>query len=299
MKKLFKLAVNFTATLLMAVATFSLAACEDIKKVELKLSLYNYSDSAFYAEDDVKFSVELYRHLAPKTADKVLEHVKAGYYNGAIFYQETGYTSQIMMGDLKFENGELKQNLIDGKLPSEIYGEFDTNGTTGSNLVSEKGSIGIWRSYYASDANYKTSSNARNSGRATWYIPTSTVSGYNGYFCVFAQYDTEDAANSKAISAITAIFSNSDYYTEYVIYYTGEYEETKPDENYGLTFNAVLKENFNDSENGYNSEDKTYNGETVFEAEGNQLVSYNYRTVRIPKVEGGLLTAQVKTATVK
>ena len=299
MKKFFRLAVNFIAVAMIALATFSLAACEDIKKVELKLSIYNYSESSFYAEDDVKFTVELYRHLAPKTVDKVIEHVKAGYYDNAIFYQEAGYSSQIMLGDLKFENGELKQNLIKGKLPSQIYGEFERNGTTGSNLVNEKGSIGIWRSYYASDASYKTSSDARNSGRATWYIPTSTISGYNGYFCVFAQYDTQDSANSKAISALSSIFNNSDNYVEYVIYYTGEYNADKPNENYGLTFKAVLAEDFNDSENGYNSEDKTYNGDTVFEAEGDVLVCYNYRTVRIPKTEGGEIAAKVKTAKVK
>ncbi len=299
MKKFFRLAVNFMAVALMAVATFSLAACEDIKKVELKLSIYNYSDSTFYAEDDVKFTVELYRHLAPKTVDKVLEHVKAGYYDNAIFYKETGYSSQIMMGDLKFEDGELKQNLINGKLPSEIYGEFEHNGTTGSNLVSEKGSIGIWRSYYASDDSYKTSSAARDSGRATWYIPTSSISGYNDYFCIFAQYDTEDTANSTAISAISDIFSNSDYYTEYVIYYTGEYDVDKPDENHGLTFHAVLKEDWDDADTGYDADAKTYNGETVFEAEGDVLVCYNYKTVRIPKPVNGETGAKVKTATAK
>ena len=291
MKKLFKLAVNFMAALLMTVATFGLAACEDIKKVELKLSLYNYSDSTFYAEDDVKFTVELYRHLAPKTVDKVLEHVKAGYYDNAIFYKETGYSSQIMMGDLKFEDGELKQNLINGKLPSEIYGEFEKNGTTGSNLLNEKGSIGIWRSYYASDAGYTTSSDARDSGRATWYIPTSNISGYNGYFCIFAQYDTEDTANSTAINAISEIFSNSDYYTDYVIYYTGEYDE--------LEFHAVLKSEWNDADTGYDSENKTFGGDAVFEAEGNQLVCYNYKTVRIPKSVNGETGAKVKTATAK
>ncbi len=291
MKKLFKLAVNFMALALMAVCAFSFSACEDIKKVELKLSLYNYSDSTFYAEDDVKFSVELYRHLAPKTVDKVLEHVKAGYYDNAIFYKETGYSSQIMMGDLKFEDGELKQNLINGKFPSEIYGEFEANGTTGSNLVNEKGYIGIWRSYYASDASYKTSSEARNSGRATWYIPTSSISDYNGNFCVFAQYDTEDTANAKAISAISAIFSNFDYYTEYVIYYTGEYGE--------LEFHAVKKSDWDDADTGYDADAKTYNGETVFEAEGNQLVSYNYKTVRIPNMVNGEITAKVKNISVK
>ncbi|MBR0189179.1 MAG: peptidylprolyl isomerase [Clostridia bacterium] len=281
MKKLFKIAVNFMAVALMAVATFGFAACEDIKKLELSLNLYNYTDNAFYAENDVKFSVDLYRHLAPKTVDAVLEHVKNGYYNGAIFYEQNGI---IMVGDLKIdENGNVVQNLIGGKLPSEIYGEFESNGTTGSDLVNKKGSIGIWRSYYANDTDtYKTSSNARNSGRATWYIPTSEKSDYNGYFCIFAQYDTEDTANAKAIEAITAIFANADYYTEYVIYYTGEYNAEKPDENYGLEFHAVKKDDFDEDTE-------------VFEAEGQQLVCFNKKTVKIPNVVGGTVSAEIKS----
>lgn len=286
MKKLFKLAVNFMAVALMAVCSFGLAGCEDIKKLELSLSLYNYSDNAFYAESDVKFSIDLYRHLAPKTVDAVVAHVKAGYYDNAIFYQDASDSSLIFVGDLKLENGELKQNLIGGLLPSEIYGEFEAGGTKGSNLVSEKGSIGIWRSYYEQDNSYTTSSDARDSGRATWYLPTATKSAFNGYFCVFAKYDTEDTANAKAISTITSIFSNSAHYTEYVIYYTGEYNANKPDENYGLTFNAVKAEEFDEDTK-------------VFEAEGKELVCFNKKTVKIPNAINGEISAKIKSVKVK
>ena len=285
MKKLLKIAVNFMAVAIMAVCSFSLVACEDIKQLELSLNLYNYTDNVFYADSDVKFSVDLYRHLAPKTVDKVLEHVNNGYYNDAIFYEESGI---IMIGDLKIDgNGNVVQNLIDNKLPSEIYGEFEYNGTTGSDLINEKGSIGIWRSYYANDtATYKTSSKARNSGRATWYIPTAAKTDYNGYFCIFAQYDTADTANSKAIDAITAIFANSAYYTEYVVYYTGEYDKDKADENYGLTFNAVKKSDFDEDTE-------------VFEAEKEQLVCFNKKTVKIPNLVDGKVTAKVNSVKVK
>lgn len=295
MKKLFKTAVNFMAVALASVCAFSFAACEDIKKLELSLSLYNTTDGAFYVEDDVKFSVDLYRHLAPKTVDKVIEYVKSGYYDNAIFYIDESSSSQIMTGDLKFENGELKQNLIDGKLPSEIYGEFEYGGTTGSNLLNEKGSIGLWRSYYA-DGNSKTSSNAFDSGRATWFIPTSSITGYDGYYCVFAQYDVSDTANSKAISAISGIFANSEYYTEYVVYFTGDYDSTKADENYGLTFHALTKDKYNEE---YDSESETVYGEKVFVAEGQQLVSFNKRTLKIPNVINGESVAKIKTVKVK
>lgn len=286
MKKLFKSAAVLTVAALMAVCSVGFAACEDIKQLELDLSLYNYTGNAFYAESDVKFSVYLYRHLAPKTVDAILERVNAKYYEDAIFYVDTSKSSQIMMGDLKFdENGNLVLNKIDGKLPPEIYGEFEYGGTTGSNLVNAKGSVGLWRSYYE-NGSYKTS-NAQGSGRATWFIPTSELSDYNGYFCVFAQYDTEDTANKTAIDALSAIFANADYYTEYVIYYTGEYNDETPDANdgYGLTFHAEKKADFDDDTE-------------VFEAEGLQLVSFNKKTVKIPYINGEV-KAKVKSVKVK
>ena len=268
MKKLFKIAVNFMAVALLTCATFSLTACEDIKKLEISLNLYDYSSSVYYAEDDVKFSVDLYRHLAPKTVDAVIGHVKEGYYNDAIFYTETGVSSQLMVGDLKFdENGNLVQNLINGKLPSEIYGEFEYNGVTGSNLVSEKGSIGIWRSYYEEDGNLYKSSEARNSGRATWFIPTATKSDYKGWLCVFGVYDTSDTANSKAISAISTALSGNG--VDYVIYFTGEYDAENADANHGLDFHAVKKTDWTEK---YDADAKTYDGEPIFVAENNQLV---------------------------
>ena len=162
-------------------------------------------------------------------------------------------------------------------MPSQIYGEFENNGTTGSNLVNESGSIGLWRSWYESNNNTYKTSNAMDSGRATWFIPTVELSGYNGYFCVFAQYDKDETANAKAISAIKSILSDNS--TEYVIYFTGEYDVNKPDENFGLTFHAVLKADFDED---YDEDENTFGGETVFTAEGAQLVCFNKRTVKIP-----------------
>lgn len=296
MKKLFKTAVNFMAVALLALATFGLAACEDIKKLELNLSLYNYSESAFYAEDDVKFSVDLYRHLAPKTVDAVLERVKSGYYDDAIFYTESAYSSQIMVGDLKFdENGNLVQNLINDKLPPEVErGEFEYNGVKGSNLVNEKGAIGLWRSYYEEDGGFAVSSAARNSGRATWYIPTGTKTDYNGWLCLFGQYDAVSETAARAINAITNILSSNG--TEYVIYFTGEYNSEKADENYGLEFHAVLKSAWDEN---YDSDAKTYDGEAVFVAEGDQLVYYNFRRVTVPKTEKGTVAAKISEIKIK
>ena len=57
MKKLIKIAANFMAIAVTVCAAVGLAACEDIKKLELSLSLYDTANSKFYAEEDVKFSV--------------------------------------------------------------------------------------------------------------------------------------------------------------------------------------------------------------------------------------------------
>ena len=88
------------------------------------------------------------------------------------------------------------------------------------------------------------------------------------------------------MSVLDEIFSNGSYYTEYVVYYTGTYDTTKADDNYGLTFNAVKKADF-DSDT------------TVFKAEGEQLTSYNKKTIRVPNVVADGITAKVNKVAVK
>ena len=283
MKKIFGKLVNVVAAVMLAVAVFSFAGCEDIKRAQFEFKVYDASESKYYAASDVTLDVEFYRHLAPKTVDSVLDKINAKYYDGAIFYVDTAYSNQIMVGDLKYEDGKIVQNLINGKNPAEIYGEFEYNGTSGSNLKSEKGSIGVWRSWYASNTNDYKTNNAMDTGRATLYIPTSSISGYDGYFCVVAKFD----ASSEALSAIKAVFDSVATYTEYVIYYTGTYDADKKDDNYGLTFNAVRADDFDENEI-----------EGLFEAEGDQLVCYNKKTVKIPVV-GGEVYAEITSAKVR
>lgn len=297
MKRFFKTAVNFIAVAIITLSVFGFSACEDIKKLELDLKIYNFTDSKFYDAEDVKFTVELYRHLADETVDAVLDNVKKDYYKDAIFYKEDGYGSQIMLGDLKMVDGKIEQNLIGDKLPALIgRGEFEYGGTTGSNLVNEKGSIGLWRSWYASNEDGYKGSNGMDSGRATWFIPTTSISGYNGYFCVFAKFDTENEANAKAISALTDIFASSDNYDVYAIFWTGEYSAASADKNYGLTFHAVKDI---ETDEKYNKKDGTYDGTTIFEAEENQLVYYNMRTVYVPKTVDGEVSAKVNSIKIK
>ena len=259
MKKFFKKCLCLMISAICLAACFGLTACEDIKTLEVKVSANG---------EEYTMTVELYRHLAPETCKKIEEYAQAGYYDGALVYKNTSYGKQLMVGDLKLDGDKIVQS----EIKPELYGEFEKNGTKGSNLVSEKGTIGLWRSWTAADASdskYKAS-NGMDSGRAAWYIPTEAISDYNGYFCVFAVYDKNATANAEAIDALGKVFDSSDNYVEYVIYYTGSYDAAKANENYGLTFHCVTKTEFNDIDE-----------DTVFEAKNEQLANFNKQTVRI------------------
>ncbi len=293
MKLFRKLFTCIMATLLTVVACFGLTGCakEDIVQVEIKIQVYNTEDSEFYTEDEVVLTIDLYRHLAPKTCDAIIDYINDGYYNDAIFYRIKDYSNQIFVGEYKQNGDQLDKNTL---LPELNASEFTAGGQQGSNLYNKKGSIGLWRSYYASDSDntFKTSSNAMKSGRGTWFLPTADITRYDGYFCVFAQIDLSNAANAKALSAIENIFINTTSNCEaYEVYYTGEYDAARASEDYGLTFNSLKRD---DSF----SEDSL--PESIFEAEGQQLVSYNRSTVYVAKkTDGGESMAKIKTATIK
>ena len=279
MKSLKKIFINIIALMMLLVATFSFSACakEEIITLKVKIGAYDTANSAMYVED-LSLTVNLYRHLAPQTVDKIVEYVKEtdnNFYKDAIFYTDDN-AKTILVGDLKFEDSQVVQ-----AVKPEIYGEFKSNGTVGSNLKNKKGSIGLWRSTFDSDTSLSTSSDARDSGRATWYMPTESISSYDGFTCIFAQIDLDDSATNTAFNAIDAILSDSKYYDNYVIYYTGEYDENDKDGNHGLEFHCVAKSSWTD---GYNVAKKQFNGQDVFFAEGQQLKSYNFRNVKLPKL---------------
>lgn len=293
MNSIKKILVNIIAALLLVVSCFAMTACtgEDIVQVELTVSVYNYGEDLEDDTDDegvepVKLTVDLYRHLAPNTVDQILKYVKAGYYNNTVFYQidggENNFPNQIMLGDLKADANGVTQNDI---MPT-IEGEFEKGGTTGSNLTSKEGSIGLWRSWYDyEDLKYTAQNGAVHSGRATWFMPTSTQSVYNGCFCFFGQFDT----SSEAYELIKTAVTHSSNIEEYVIYYTGEYDKNGVDNNNGLTFNCVPVDDY-DAENI----------DGLFEVENDyELVCYNPYTVQIPVDVKGNVTAIVTGVKVK
>lgn len=281
MKRITKIFVNLLALVLVVAGCFSFSACrEDIKQIELKVAVYNYTTNT---EEELTLKVDLYRHLAPATVDAIVSYVNEGYYNDTIFYKidESGRSSQIMVGDLKVNAvNEIYQNAI----KPEIKGEFKAGGTVGSNLVATKGSIGLWRTWTELDGSYTTSTSTT-TGRATWFMPTEAITGYNDYFCIFAQIDMADATNLATLDKIIASFGDTAKSTSYEVYYTGtDYDAEK--ENHGLTFHCDKDFDIDEVED-------------LFEAEGEQYVCYDRYTIKVPTVSvNDTIAARIKTATV-
>lgn len=288
MKRILKFIVNLMAIALFSMCAFSFSACNDITTVKVEFSIYNNSAEHFYSKEDVTMSVDLYGHLAPKTVKAIKGYIKDGYFDNAFIYQLVDdYEYQYMFGDLEYNyKGEIVQKAIKPTLPGEFY----SNGVYGNDIQPQAGSIGLWRSYYESDMVFNVSSEARNSGRSTLFMPTESNNTLNGYVCMFAKYDTEAETSKTVMSALDAIFSNSEYFDDYVIYYTGEYDASKPNENHGLTFNCVLSSEWDENE-----------VENLFEPEGLQYASYARHIIRVPKTiaRSGESTAKISSIKIK
>lgn len=268
MKRLSKLFINLFAVLMLVVACLSFSACgKDIKTLQLKLEIYDYENNCTYAESDVEMNIDLYRHLAPNTVDKIIEYVNDGYYNDTVFYRIKDKSAQIMLGDLKYDGEDVTLNAIKPMLD----GEFENGGTIGSNLKNVKGAIGLWRTWtaYDGDEYYKTSTSV-DTGRSALYIPTNEITSYDSWFCVLGSLDLEDESTETALTAIIDAFGENGEYKEFEVYYTGEYDESKPNENFGLEFHCVPVADFDEDVEG------------LFEAEGTEYVCYNHYTIQIP-----------------
>ena len=272
MRKLKKLFVSFLAMLMLFTCTLGITGCgEDIKKLEIQFEVYNYSAGTMETHT---LEVDLYRHLAEQTVDAITNYVNEGYYDNNVVYVMSTFSTQIMFGEIVANGNDIEQNAIKPQIP----GEFKHGGTVGSNLKNVKGSIGLWRTWYSFDENAYKSANATDTGRATCYIPTQSIADYNDYFCVFAKFDLEKETNKNAIDALTNAFSKEENYESYVIFYTGEYDENKPDQNFGLEFNIMLQDDYWEVEQTLD----------VFETDTEQehFVHYNPTTIRIPVVNG-------------
>ncbi|MBE5733930.1 MAG: peptidylprolyl isomerase [Clostridiales bacterium] len=288
MKGIKKIFINVLAICLVAISCFGLSACkEDVVKVQLNVGVYNYSEDVKEVENK-KFSIDLYSYVAPKTVDAVTKYIKQGYYNDTFFYIIDGgdvdFPNQLMLGDLKMVDGEIVQNDI----KPTIKGEFENGGRKGSNLTATKGAVGLWRSWNVfDDQSYDVADPSMNSGRSTLFIPTSSISGYNGWMCIFGKIDLTSATNSATLTALEDAFDD-DHYKEYVIYFTGDYDVEKADQNHGLTFNCVEKDYYN--------EDSISD---LHESENGQLACYNPYVIKVPVDADGNLTAKVTSVKIK
>lgn len=285
MKRFLRVLVNAFAVVMLCLASVGMAGCgEDIKKAEVKIQVYNYTEHEFYDVSEVTMTIDLYRHLAPKTVDAIASYVNAGYYNDAIFYQISGY-DQIMFGDLYVEGDRVEisddgatvniKQYAKGIKPT-VPGEYPAGGTVGSDLKNVKGAVGLWRNWYEAGTDYMTSG-ASNTGRATCYMPTKTINQYDGYFCIFGQIDFENTNNSTAFKGLTKVFDSTVNFTKFVVYYTekdGGYDATKDD--YNLEFHCVTKDYFD----GLTQDEKDQLN--MFEAEGNQMENFNQYVINVP-----------------
>ena len=277
MNRLKKIMVAVMALLITFVCAVGFTGCsKDVRNVNVKVAVCSFANSQ---ETNYSLDVQLYGHLAPKTVDAVSNLIKEGYYNDTVFYKMANYDDQIMIGDLKY-NPDLEENegfYLNAEKPT-ISGEFAQGGTTGSNLKNKEGSIGLWRTWATQDSSYNAGSTGMNTGSATWFMPTKALTTYDDYFCVFAQYDVDDEDNKATMDALKALFSTTRY-EEFVIYYTGEYDN--------LTFHCVKAEGFNKNEI-----------EDLFEAKENsaELVCYNHYTIKVPMTSDGRVAAKIVSA---
>ena len=277
-KKLFTLAI---AVLMAVVCTVSFAGCSKIKKMQLTLSVYDYTEHKYVEQT---MDIDLYAHLAPKTVEAIMSYVKEGYYDNAILYEIVGYASQIMVGEYDYDGQTLSQK----EQKPTVTGEFTYGGLKyegGSPLKAKNGSIGLWRSWYEQDGSHR-GRGATNSGSATMFMPIQDLSEYDGYFCIFAQIDLNDSKTETAFKAIKAAFDAEDASAVYTVYYTGEYDSTAT-LNHGLTFNYIDAEKFDEDIEG------------LFKAEDNQLIRYNHHNVSIPVDTNGQPAVKVISAKIK
>lgn len=281
MNKLKRVFITMVALILSCVCMIGLTACseEDITKTQFNIAIYDDTEDEM---EDFLLKIDLYGHLAPKTVKAISKYIKNGYYDNTVFYKIADYDFQFMIGDLKYDpESDVNEGFSLNEEMPMIEGEFKHGGTTGSNLKHKSGSIGLWRTWSAQDVSYSMGRTGTDTGRATLFMPTARMNSYDDYFCVFGQYDVDDNDNEETVLALTSAFE-TDNYQEFVIYYTGDYDN--------LTFNCVKKAHFDES-----------NIENLFKAEEGsaQYVCYNHYTIKVPMTDDGQVAALITSAKIK
>lgn len=236
MKRFFKILTSILAVVMLCVTCLGMVACkENITQVKLTIEVYNAEEHEMETKSVI---IDLYEDYAPKTVKHIIKYVKAGYYNNAVFYTFSGESDKIMVGDIKIDDeGNLYLEDRKENIPNTVAGEFEKGQVKGSPLKVKTGSVALWRTWLQGDS--YTDSNGIDTGRATWFMPTSDLGSYNGYFCVFAII-------SKNVDVLTTIKDNiaSEDALEYQWYYTGTYDYDKPSEYNGLQWHIEKADDY-------------------------------------------------------
>lgn len=275
---------------LVCIFTLTCFGCGGKQTAEITFWVYSTEgalvDADDYKYDEVKLNIDLYKRSAPKTVEQFKKLAKEGYYNDTFFYILNDYESQFMLGDLKY-NGEYTMNgttkvydIVKNAEVDTVKGEFEKNGVQGSELKNTKYAIGLWRTFEKDSSSFSSKvEQTYDSGSATTYFLQSDISGYNGYFAVFAQV-AEDY--KQAFDDLKEIIVSSKYYEDYVVYYTG----TDPE---NLEFHVCAKDYF---EEDLASGDKI---ENFFEPEeGSKYYKYASYGIWVPKTESRIVVKNIK-----
>ena len=217
---------------------------DEKENVKLQVEVVVY-DAETETTGSETISFDMYEGLAPKAVAAVKQAVKDGKYNDCVLYEQstangTSVSSQLMFGGLK-KSGSSYERAEQTAVPDA---DFEKNGTTGSNLTNSLGYLGLWRTWNTTKS---FSTDGFKNSTTQIYMPKSDITSYNGYFCVFAKYSTQE--DLDVINDIVALFGNSDYYTEYTCYFTADRDgRLVKDADGKPTWNIMTTESFEEAE---------------------------------------------------
>ena len=220
MKKLFTAII---VAVMLAVCVMPFTACDKIVKLnfEIEYLKINEEDEGLNETVTETLTFDIYEHLAPKAVSAIREQIKNGKFENVVFYREQEDPAKLNVGGYKLVDGNYvaRENLYIADA------EFEKNGTIGSELKVEYGSICLWREF--EDGNYNVNSPDVQKTVDTFFMPTADNSDYDGWFCVLGK--TED---TEMLSALSLLLSNSEYYTTYFFFNDGEADVQMSEEDY-------------------------------------------------------------------
>lgn len=219
-----KIISTIIVCVMLAVTALACTACTvggKFGKMTVTITYYslNTDTGAYTATEETEtVSVKLYKHFAPNTVDRVKTLANENFFNGAVFYKNASYSSQVMVGDLYYGDNGFSEKRYDKYLTAtedNPYAmEFEKGGVKGIDLTATNGYVGLWRDFSRNSKLTYTDSSTFGLGCSTLFLPTGTTS-YTGYFAIFGKLDQSFI---DFMDDIKADLSDSDDYTSYTVY---------------------------------------------------------------------------------